>query len=121
MSEHFTHEVFLSHSAKDKKVVSSAPLSASTGERVRVRCRQFSEWKDGLKVWFDKWVLKPGDQASSLRGSRRESAQTSERPKESMSGLTSAATTEEKAEEGLERSRVLVLCMSTNAFGSDWA
>ena len=24
-------------------------------------------------------------------------------------------------EEGLERSRVLVLCMSSNAFGSDWA
>ena len=27
----------------------------------------------------------------------------------------------EKIEEGLERSRVLVLCMSANAFGSDWA
>jgi hypothetical protein len=26
-----------------------------------------------------------------------------------------------KIEEGLERSRVLVLCMSANAFGSDWA
>jgi hypothetical protein len=26
-----------------------------------------------------------------------------------------------KIEEGLERSRVLVLCMSETAFGSDWA
>ena len=26
-----------------------------------------------------------------------------------------------KIEEGLERSRVLVLCMSAHAFGSDWA
>ena len=26
-----------------------------------------------------------------------------------------------KIEEGLEHSRVLVLCMSANAFGSDWA
>ena len=26
-----------------------------------------------------------------------------------------------KIEEGLERSRVPVLCMSANAFGSDWA
>ncbi len=26
-----------------------------------------------------------------------------------------------KIEEGLERPRVLVLCMSANAFGSDWA
>ena len=32
-----------------------------------------------------------------------------------------AATREEQIDEGLERSRVLVLCMSANAFGSDWA
>jgi hypothetical protein len=53
----FTHDVFLSHSAKDKTVV--RPLA----ERLR---------RDGLKVWpvarqrppaggFDEWVLKPGD------------------------------------------------------------
>ena len=47
--------------------------------------------KDGLKVWFDEWVLKPGDSIPA------------------------------KIEEGLEHSRVLVLCMSANAFGSDWA
>jgi len=45
-AEHFTHDVFLSHSAKDKAVV--RPLA----ERLR---------QDELKVWFDEWVLKPGD------------------------------------------------------------
>ena len=46
---------------------------------------------DGLKVWFDEWVLKPFDSISA------------------------------KIEAGLEHSRVLVLCISANAFGSDWA
>src|SRR6266852_3196035 len=46
---------------------------------------------DGLRVWFDDWQLKPGDHVQA------------------------------KIEEGLEHSRVLVLCMSANAFGSDWA
>ena len=72
----FPYDVFLSHSAKDKAVV--RPLA----ERLR---------QDGLKVWFDEWVLKPGDSIPA------------------------------KIEEGLEHSRVLVLCMSANAFGSDWA
>ncbi|MBI5820023.1 MAG: TIR domain-containing protein [Verrucomicrobia bacterium] len=76
MLERFQYDVFLSHSARDKAVV--LPLA----ERLR---------KDGLKVWFDEWVLKPGDSIPA------------------------------KIEEGLEHSRVLVLCMSANAFGSDWA
>ena len=76
MPDDFTYDVFLSHSAKDKPVV--RPLA----ERLR---------QEGLKVWFDEWVLKPGDSIPA------------------------------KIEEGLERSRVLVLCMSANAFGSDWA
>lgn len=46
---------------------------------------------DGLRVWFDEWEIKAGDSIPS------------------------------KIEDGLERSRVLVLCMSANAFGSDWA
>ena len=46
---------------------------------------------DGLKVWFDEWEIKPGDSIPA------------------------------KIEEGLEHSRVLVLCMSAHAFGSDWA
>ena len=76
MTEQFQFDVFLSHSTKDKAVV--RPLA----EQLR---------KDGVKVWFDEWVLKPGDSIPA------------------------------KIEEGLERSRVLVLCMSANAFGSDWA
>ncbi|MGO8930856.1 MAG: toll/interleukin-1 receptor domain-containing protein [Limisphaerales bacterium] len=47
--------------------------------------------QDGLRVWFGEWVLKPGDSIPA------------------------------KIEEGLEHSRVLVLCMSVNTFGSDWA
>ena len=42
----FDYDVFLSHSAKDKAVV------RSLAERLRA---------DGLKVWFDQWVLKPDD------------------------------------------------------------
>jgi hypothetical protein len=76
MPEQFLYDVFLSHSAKDKAVV------RRLAERLR---------GDGLKVWFDEWVLKPGDSIPA------------------------------KIEEGLEHSRVLVLCMSAQAFGSDWA
>jgi small GTP-binding protein len=76
MSEAFAYDVFLSYSAQDKVVV------AELAERLRV---------DGLRVWFDKWQLRPGDNIPA------------------------------KIEEGLEQSRVLVLCMSANAFGSDWA
>lgn len=47
--------------------------------------------KDNLRVWFDEWELKPGDSIPA------------------------------KIEEGLEHSRILVLCMSANAFGSEWA
>jgi hypothetical protein len=70
LSNQFQYDVFLSHSAKDKAVL--RPLA----ERLR---------QDGLTVWFDDLVLKPGD------------------------------STPAKIEEGL------VLCVSGNAFGSDWA
>jgi TIR domain-containing protein len=46
---------------------------------------------DGVRVWLDAWEIKPGDSIPA------------------------------KIEDGLEHSRVLVLCMSANAFGSDWA
>src|SRR5436853_7850562 len=49
---------------------------------------------DGLRVWFDDWEI---------------------------GLLTTRAARTRKIEEGLERSRVLVLCMSAHAFGSDWA
>ena len=76
MPNEFPYDVFLSHSAKDKAVV--RPLA----ERLHA---------DGVKVWFDEWVLNPGDSIPA------------------------------KIEEGLERSRVLVLWTSANAFGSDRA
>ena len=76
MPDDFPFDVFLSHSAKDKAVV------RDVAERLK---------KDGVKVWFDEWVLNPGDSIPA------------------------------KIEEGLERSRVLMLCMSAHAFGSDWA
>jgi small GTP-binding protein len=76
MPDNFPYDVFLSHSSKDKEIV------RDIAERLR---------EDGLRVWFDEWVLKPGDNL----------------PK--------------KLDDGLEESRILVLCMSANAFGSDWA
>ena len=72
----FDYDVFLSHSSKDKAVV------RDVAERLRA---------DGLRVWFDDWELRPGDNIPA------------------------------KIETGLEHSRVLVLCMSAHAFGSDWA
>ena len=47
--------------------------------------------RDGVRVWLDEEQIKPGDSIPA------------------------------KIEAGLEHSRVLVLCMSANAFGSDWA
>ena len=96
MPDEFPYDVFLSHSAKDKAVV--RPLA----ERLRA---------DGVKVWFDEWVLKPGD---SIESPQSKTA---------------------KIEDGLERSRVFSLAhrmgegarragegfVSANAFGSDWA
>ena len=80
-AETFPCDVFLSHSAKDKAVV--RPLA----ERLRA---------DGVKGWFDEWVLKPGDQVSP-----------SERDFHPSSFILHPFP--------------IVLCMSANAFGSDWA
>ena len=60
----FQYDLFLSHSAKHKAFV--RPFA----ERLR---------RDGLKVWFDEWMLKAGDSIPA------------------------------KIEEGLEHSRVQVL------------
>ena len=46
---------------------------------------------DGVRVWYDEWEIKLGDSIFS------------------------------KVEAALQQSRVLVLCMSEHAFGSDWA
>ncbi|MFM7753617.1 MAG: toll/interleukin-1 receptor domain-containing protein [Cyanobium sp.] len=72
----YRYDVFLSHSSADKPVV------RELAEGLRAA---------GLRVWFDEWIIKPGDPISV------------------------------KIEEGLEHSEVLLFCMSANAFGSEWA
>ena len=66
-------------------------LSHSSKDKAVVRDVADRLRGDGLRVWFDEWELRPGDSIPA------------------------------KIEIGLERSRVLVLCMSAHAFGSDWA
>jgi hypothetical protein len=65
-------------------------LSHSSEDKAVVRAVAERLRADGLRVWLDEWAIKPGDHIQA------------------------------KIEEGLEHSRVLVLCMSVQAFGSDW-
>jgi len=46
MSTAFQYDVFLSHNSADK------PRVRALAERLR---------SAGLRVWFDEWVIKPGD------------------------------------------------------------
>jgi hypothetical protein len=69
----YRYDVFLSHSSADKPVV------RELAEQLRAA---------GLRVWFDEWLIQPGDLISA------------------------------KIEEGLEHSAVLLFCMSANAFVS---
>ena len=71
----FAYDVFLSHSSKDKPAV----------RELAGRLKQ-----DGLRVWFDEWVIQAGDLISL------------------------------KIEQGLEQSRTLILVLSYNAFASEW-
>lgn len=71
----FSYDVFLSHNSQDK------PRVLELAEQMRAA---------GLRVWFDDWVIKAGDDIYLA------------------------------IERGLESSRTLILCMSPNAFGSDW-
>ncbi len=66
-------------------------LSHSSKDKPVVRELADRLKKDGVCVWLDEEQIKPGDSIPA------------------------------KIEEGLERSRILMLCMSVNAFGSDWA
>src|SRR3954464_15003962 len=75
MPDRFTYDVFLSHNSKDK------PRVRKLAEELRAA---------GLRVWFDEWVLKPGDDIY----------------------LT--------IEHGLEAARAQVLCLSPAALGSEW-
>lgn len=76
MAAAFTYDVFLSHSSKDKPVVRALAERLSS---------------DGLRVWFDEWEIRPGNNIPA------------------------------KIEQGLESSRLLVLCMSKHALGADWS
>jgi hypothetical protein len=76
MAAEFQYDVFLSHNQADK------PRVRRLAERLRAAA---------LRVWFDDWVIQPGDDIYLA------------------------------IERGLEASRTLVLCMSANAFGSDAA
>lgn len=75
MADRFAYDVFLSHNSKDK------PRVRRLAERLK---------QAGLRVWFDEWVIKPGDDIYLA------------------------------IERGLNAARTLVFCMSSNAFGSDW-
>lgn len=75
MADRFTYDVFLSHNSKDKQRV------RELAEDLRAA---------GLRVWFDEWVLKPGDDIYLA------------------------------IERGLEGTRTQVLCLSPAALGSDW-
>src|SRR6266481_5742395 len=71
----FQFDVFLSHNKRDKARV------RRLAERLRAA---------GVRVWFDDWVVKPGDDIYLA------------------------------VERGLEAARTLVLCLSPAALGSDW-
>src|SRR3979409_1134566 len=75
MAERFAYGVFLSYSAHDRQVV------RALAKRLK---------KDGLRVWFDEWMIKPG------------------------------AMIMQAIDEALQRSRVLVLAMSPHSFPSEW-
>jgi hypothetical protein len=75
MPDAFQYDVFLSHNRADK------PRVRQLAERLRAA---------GLRVWFDEWVIHPGDDIYLA------------------------------IERGLEAARVQVLCLSQAALGSDW-
>jgi tetratricopeptide (TPR) repeat protein len=65
-------------------------LSHSSKDKAVVRSLAERLRADGVRVWFDEWQICPGEAIPT------------------------------RIEEGLQHSRVLVLCMSADAFGSDW-
>lgn len=75
MAGSFAYDVFMSHNSQDK------PRVRQLAERLR---------DAGLRVWFDEWVIKAGDDIYLA------------------------------IEHGLEAARVQVLCLSPAALGSNW-
>lgn len=75
MANNFAFDVFLSHNSADK------PRVRRLAEGLR---------QAGLRVWFDEWTIKPGEDIYLA------------------------------IERGLEAARTLVLCLSPAALGSNW-
>ncbi len=75
MSSQYSYDVFLSHNSKDK------PRVRRLAERLK---------KAGLRVWFDEWLVQPGDDIYLA------------------------------IERGIETTRTLLLCISPSALASDW-
>jgi hypothetical protein len=75
MSADFQYDVFLSHNQADE------PQARRPAEQLRAA---------NLRVWFDEWIIQPGDDIYLA------------------------------IERGLEAARTLVLCLSPAALGSDW-
>ncbi len=71
----FSYDIFLSHNKADK-------------DRVRQLAERLRD--EGFRVWFDDWVIEPGDDIVLA------------------------------IEHGLEAARVLVLCLSIDALSSEW-
>jgi WD40 repeat protein len=74
----------------EKKFKYDVFLSHSSKDKPLVRELAERLKADGVRVWFDEWEIQIGDPILS------------------------------KIEQGLEESRILILAMSANAFGSDW-
>ena len=68
----------------------------------------------------DKAVVRPLSVAASRQSAANSTARTA-RGAEEDGGALPLRRYAGRIEAGLEHSRVLVLCMSANAFGSDWA
>ncbi|MEN9867587.1 MAG: hypothetical protein RL748_3177 [Pseudomonadota bacterium] len=65
-------------------------LSHSSRDKIAVRALAERLKQGGLRVWFDEWEIRIGDSIPS------------------------------RIEIGLESAKILILCMSAHAFGSDW-
>ena len=90
-SIHFTVRKSMSNSNEaEKKFKYDVFLSHSSKDKPVVRELAERLKADGVRVWFDEWEIQIGDSIPS------------------------------KIEQGLEESRILILAMSANAFGSDW-
>ena len=109
MADTFQYDVFLSHSAKDNAVV-----------------RPLADWlrQDGLKVWFDEWVLKAGDSipAKIDPPTLRSYGGTGEGLEQSrVLACPAEASARRRTRPAIAYSRRRMLCVSAKAFGSDWA